>query len=426
MFRWHSTRLVSARIRTGDATLRSRLSLTSNFWRKLALRSITTGVSRSCKPSGPELPSLSLEHDIYISTSTDPFFNLTLEDWLFRHSPSSSPLLLIYRDSPCVIIGRNQNPWTEVNFTALRAARIPFIRRRSGGGTVYHDLGNTNFSLHLPRTSFDRHSTAKLVLRAVRSLGVDARVNERNDICVGINKISFHQQILVIAYHDPNHSFLLHHVSGSAYKIVNKRAYHHGTMLISTRLDHLSNLLRPEQKNMITKGVSSVRSPVCNLKQFGATITHEAYTSAVVEEFRKEYQINTECCVVDDSGAAKSIEYIHRGMSELSTWEWAFGQTPEFTYTLQHTFLWGDATAEIRSKHGVILDCSLQLKNTQISGRALETLTQWARSFYLGQRYGFLHEVEDGQGAGLLRCERNEIILDVKAWLDDAMKCNLS
>ncbi|KAF8806150.1 hypothetical protein BYT27DRAFT_7191456, partial [Phlegmacium glaucopus] len=81
MFRWHSTRLISARIRTGDATLRSSFSRTSNFWRKPALRTITSGVSKSCEPSGLELHSLSPQYDIYISTSTDSFFNLTPEDW---------------------------------------------------------------------------------------------------------------------------------------------------------------------------------------------------------------------------------------------------------------------------------------------------------------------------------------------------------
>lgn len=185
MICWHSTRLVSARTRTEHAILRSNLSWTSCFWRKIAFRTITNGPSRIYEPSHLDIPLRNPEHNIYVSSSTDPFFNLTLEDWcvswpcidqvpdpsmsktcgakntlyfsvllwpvcgvsvfnccvidrLFQHSPSSSPLLLIYRDSPCVIIGRHQNPWTEVNFHALRAARIPFIRRRSGGGTVYH------------------------------------------------------------------------------------------------------------------------------------------------------------------------------------------------------------------------------------------------------------------------------------------------
>lgn len=99
-------------------------------------------------------------------------------------------MLLLYRDDPCVVIGRNQNPWKEVNFPALQRADIPFIRRRSGGGTVYHDSGNTNFSIHLPRSQFDRNSTGQVVLRAVRALGIDARLNDRNDLCVGPYKIS--------------------------------------------------------------------------------------------------------------------------------------------------------------------------------------------------------------------------------------------
>jgi len=223
-------------------------------------------------------------------------------------------------------------------------------------------------------------------------------------------------------------TFSSKHVSGSAYKIVSKRAYHHGTMLISTKLDHLGNMLRPEEKNIITKGVSSIRSPVCNLDQFDATITHEEFTSAVVQEFRKEYQIETKCCMVEDLGGARDIEYIRKGMSELSTWNWTFGQTPEFTHTLRRIFSWGNITAEIRSKHGLILDCSLQLTNARISSTTFELLKQWARSFHQGKRYGFLHETgQDADPSGsldLLRCERNQPILDVKAWLEDETKCN--
>ena len=107
--------------------------------------------------------------------------------------------------------------------------------------TAFQDLGNTNFSIHLPRQSFDRHFTSSIVLKAVQSLGIDAHLNERNDICVGEEKMS--ESVF------QNHLKLTCrlHVSGSAYKIVNKRAYHHGTMLISTRLDTLGNLLRSDK-----------------------------------------------------------------------------------------------------------------------------------------------------------------------------------
>lgn len=334
--------------------------------------------------------AVSAQHAIYISNSTNPYFNLTLEDWLFRHKSPSDPLLLIYRDEPCVVIGRNQNPWKEVNFDALRShPGVPFLRRRSGGGTVYHDLGNTNFSIHLPRTSFDRHVTGQIVLRAVRSLGVATAVlNERNDICVGADK-----------------------VSGSAYKIVNKRAYHHGTMLISTRLDTLGDLLRPKDKDsMVTKGVASVRSPVCNLQQYDTNVTHEAFTAAVVNEFQKEYGVNEQPCIVHETDDVKNVEYIRKGMAELPTWDWAYGQTPEFTYTINRTFPWGDVSAEIRAKHGVILDCSIKAAGTS-HGAVLEAFGQ---SFYIGKRYGF---VENDEGAA----DEVKEIADVKVWLRGAM-----
>jgi lipoate-protein ligase A len=131
--------------------------------------------------------------------------------------PPNSPLLLIYRDKPCVVIGRNQNPWKEINIGALKAANIPFVRRRSGGGTVYHvritlchisliidkiqDLGNTNFSLHMPRGSFERQKGSGLAVDALKRMGIaEAGVNERNDVCVGQFKIRSR-----LNYHLHNH-----------------------------------------------------------------------------------------------------------------------------------------------------------------------------------------------------------------------------
>ncbi|KZT29356.1 Lipoyltransferase and lipoate-protein ligase [Neolentinus lepideus HHB14362 ss-1] len=305
---------------------------------------------------------LTPQHAIYVSNSINPYFNLSLEDWLFRHKDHHEPLLFLYRNSPCVVIGRNQNPWKEVNMTALKARRIPFIRRRSGGGTVYHDLGNTNYSIHLPRSSFDRHATAELVRRAINTLGIDVRVNDRNDICVGYEK-----------------------VSGSAYKIVSQRAYHHGTMLISTRLDTLGALLKADKETMVTKGVDSVRSPVCNLRQFGSSINHETFINAVIEEFRKEYRVEEPIQWVNDGEGVEDIEYVRNGMVELPGWDWAFGQTPEFTYTILPKFEWGEVTIEIRSKHGIILEAKIgsgdsgTQEKMKTLGRRLED-----------QKYGFV------------------------------------
>ncbi|KAG0703915.1 hypothetical protein DFH29DRAFT_914674 [Suillus ampliporus] len=318
-------------------------------------------------------------HSIYLSTSTNPYFNLSLEDWLFRHAPQKEPLLLLYRDAPCVVIGRNQNPWKEVNLRTARAQGIPWVRRRSGGGTVYHDLGNTNFSIHVPRTSFDRGATAQVVLRAVRALGIDAHVNARNDLCVGGEK-----------------------ASGSAYKIVSGRAYHHGTMLISTRLETLGDLLRVGKETMITKGVASVRSPVCNLAQFSETVSHNTFVNAVVDSFKAEYGVNDEPCIVNDTDDLAQIGYIQHGMAELPSWDWAFGQTPEFEYTITKSFVWGNVTVHIHARHGIILSCTLQGLDSEL-GKALE-----------GKRYG---SVEDE----VLGVDVSGKVADVWAWLKEEM-----
>ncbi|KAH9943166.1 Lipoyltransferase and lipoate-protein ligase [Epithele typhae] len=355
---------------------------------------------------------LSPNHSIYVSSSTNPYFNLTFEDWLFRHKSPEKPMLLLYRDDPCVVVGRNQNPWKEVNLRAAHEAGIPFIRRFSGGGTVYHDLGNTNFSIHLPRATFDRHATAQVVLRAVRSLGVDATVNDRNDICVGKDKIRLILSVTRAVLRSADGRLDIY-VSGSAYKIVKDRAYHHGTMLISTRLDTLGELLRSGKDTMETRGIASVRSPVCNLQQHGAQVSHEEFVNAVVNAFREEYGVVEKVHAVDDTGGAQNIEYIRKGMAELKTWDWAFGQTPEFTYKIENTFPWGTVKAEFLSKHGVILSCVLYppegAEESVKSGLALMSMV------LEGQRYG----AADDRPRSLAR--DSEDLWAVWDWLRKAM-----
>lgn len=337
-----------------------------------------------CASGSRQYVTASPHHSIYISLSTNPYFNLTFEDWLFRHKAPEEPLLLIYRDVPCIVIGRNQNPWKEVNFQALRATPgIPVIRRRSGGGTVYHDLGNTNFSIHLPRHSFDRKKTAQVILRAVRSLSIDGHINERNDICVGKEK-----------------------VSGSAYKIVSKRAYHHGTMLISSRLDMLGDLLRCNKETMVTRGVASVRSPVCNLQDLDQSLDHDIFASAVVNEFKKEYDIHAPVHYIPDEKYLTSIDYIRKGMEELSTWDWLYGQTPEFTYTINRSFSWGEVNAEIRSKHGIISSCIFNISNTHLGSTTIHELVNLGK-FFEKKRYSVIDDFpalsgSSGPGADIL------------------------
>ncbi|KAF7971725.1 hypothetical protein HWV62_20097 [Athelia sp. TMB] len=179
-------------------------------------------------------------------------------------------------------------------------------------------------------------------------------------------------------------------------------------MLISTKLDTLGDLLRTDKENMITRGVASVRSPVCNLQQYSSSISHDAYTDAVVQAFREEYEIDEEVQVAEENAASLGIDYIRQGMAELPSWEWAFGQTPEFTYTIKQAFSWGEITAHIKSKHGVILSCVLETDQDMVRS----DLSTLARSLE-GKRYGFVRDEEVEIGS------QPE---DVWIWLKTAMR----
>ncbi|CAE6505707.1 unnamed protein product [Rhizoctonia solani] len=304
---------------------------------------------------------------VYVSLSNDPYFNLSYEEWLFRHTDPALPILFMYRNKESVIIGRNQNPWKEINQTSLRESGIEFVRRRSGGGTVYHDLGNTNYSVMVPRETFNRDANAKLVASALNSqdIRIPAYVNERHDIVVHGKKI------------------------GSAYKIINKRAYHHGTMLINAQLDRLENLLRNTKTSLHTKGVESVRSPVANLVSFSPTITHDLFVENVTQAFREEYYPDDywddEVAQVEDGNGS-----VDKGAEELRSWEWQFGQTPEFTHDMNNSFSWGDVNVHITSKRGVIAHCrisGLDIPDTALVGLrygTLETAGEILLEYYTG------------------------------------------
>ncbi|KAG9093488.1 Biotin/lipoate A/B protein ligase [Ceratobasidium sp. UAMH 11750] len=174
---------------------------------------------------------------------------------------------------------------------------------------------------------------------------------------------------------------LLRYVSGSAYKIISKRGYHHGTMLINAQLDRLGDLLRNTKTSLQTKGVESVRSPVANLGSFSTSITHDAFVYAVARAFREKYnghgQAGDKVVYVEHGD-----EIVKKSADELRSWDWRFGQTPEFTHDLTNTFSWGEVRVHLTSKKGLITDC-------RISGIDLPVHD------LIGLRYGTLDGAED-------------------------------
>ncbi|GAA6061099.1 hypothetical protein JCM10212_006130 [Sporobolomyces blumeae] len=290
------------------------------------------------------IPTIADRPTIYVSTSNDPHFNLAYEDWLFRKTDSSERILYLYRNSPSVIIGRNQNPWKEINLHKLEELGIPFVRRKSGGGTVYHDLGNTNYCVFVPRLEFNRVTNAQLVASALNRLEIPAYVNDRNDICVDKFKMKLRFGRL--------------YVSGSAFKLVNSRAYHHGTMLIDAQLSNLRGVLGTTKETMITKGVASVPSPVRNLVEWSKAIDHDRFVEQVASEFADKYQVANEIKRVGIE-ELETNEYVRDTMNELKSWEWQYGQSPEFTHDVRGFPGDSDLTISIKSRHGVVTSATV-------------------------------------------------------------------
>jgi lipoate-protein ligase A len=245
---------------------------------------------------------------VFVSQSQDPYLNLSIEHYLLQRTPKDSTILFLYTNSPCVVIGRNQNPWIEVNLGVLRNEElgVKLVRRRSGGGTVFHDEGNMNYSVICPFSAFNRDKHAEMVVRALKSLGVEkARVNERHDI--------------VVDKEDKEGALKPFKVSGSAYKLTRLRSLHHGTCLLSSpNLESISKYLRAPAKPLIkARGVDSVSSPITNVG-----IENLKFQEAVAFEFRSLYGTLGKASVWDRSiffvdEKAKEVPEIAYGLEEL-------------------------------------------------------------------------------------------------------------
>ncbi|MGL5223121.1 MAG: lipoate--protein ligase, partial [Plesiomonas shigelloides] len=262
---------------------------------------------------------------IFISASTDPWFNLAVEECIFRQMPANQKVLYLWRNADTVVIGRGQNPWKECNTRRMEADQVKLARRQSGGGAVFHDLGNTNFTFMAGKPGYDKSVSTAIILRALASLGINASASGRNDLIVlteqGERKIS-----------------------GSAYRETPDRGFHHGTLLLSADLSRLANYLNPDPKKLASKGIVSVRSRVANLNEIRADIDHEIICEAIQHAFIAYYS--------SDDTAMPIVEYISpENMPDLpkfaeqyaiqKSWEWNFGKAPEFTHLLEQRFDWG-------------------------------------------------------------------------------------
>ena len=265
-----------------------------------------------------------------ITKETDPYKNLPLEAYLLKHVQEQEVILYLWQNERTVVIGKNQNPWKECKIAELEGDGGRLVRRLSGGGAVFHDLGNLNFTFLATKENYNVDKQLEVIVRAVNGLGIPAMKSGRNDITAEGRKFS-----------------------GNAFFSDGVHYYHHGTILVHVDMSMLSHYLNVSREKLVTKGVDSVRSRVTNLTEFMPELTIGRMKEELIKAFGEVYGLPAQEMneAEFDSAEIAALE------KKFSSWEWNLGRKMEFDYTLDQRFSWGDIELKLKVDSGKITDC---------------------------------------------------------------------
>ncbi len=266
----------------------------------------------------------------YCSETFDPYFNLATEQYLLESLEPGDCVLYLWQNQNTIVIGRNQNPWTECRTELLESEGGHLTRRLSGGGAVFHDLGNLNFTFLVNTEDYDLDKQLGVILTALESLGIQAIRSGRNDILTGGRKFS-------------GNAFYKHH----------GHAYHHGTLLVEADMEKLSRYLTPSKAKLSSKGVDSVRSRVVNLKDICPELTIGKLKEALLSAFPQVYGLP----VARLSPQDLQQESISALDTHYRSWEWLYGRKIPLTFSCEGRFDWGSVRLEMQVDEGLVKDC---------------------------------------------------------------------
>lgn len=289
-------------------------------------------------------------YKIFTTDNLDPYYNLSIENWLLhREDLDKQNILFLWRNRPSIIIGRFQNPWLECRLKEMESNNIYYARRPSGGGAVYHDEGNLNFTFISQKEGFSRTEKTDLIIQALLSMGIEAAQGKRYDIYINGKK-----------------------VSGSASKYTSGKVIHHGTLLIKADLQALGNYLLSSyyQNGAIkSKGIESVRSQVTNLSLIKPDLDHNQFSKALIETLHHRYGEDCEIknLPIEELCRTEEIETFRK---KLMGWDWLYGNTPRFSL---------DLTIPFENKE---YKCFVSIKKGLID--SIDTENRGLESYYLG------------------------------------------
>lgn len=269
---------------------------------------------------------------VYRTDCTNPYINLATEEYLTMNAKEDEMCLFLWQNAHTIVIGRNQNPWRECNVEKIKEDKVYMSRRMSGGGAVYHDMGNLNFTFIARDDLYDIGKQTDTILLACRILGINAIKTGRNDLVVNEQKFS-----------------------GHAYFSSNTYNYHHGTIMMDVDFNDMPKYLRPSAAKLKSKGVESVRSRVTNLKDYLPKMSRKKLIAtmqdALVEAFKRNYPGELE---------ERPLPEVPQ---ELKDWyaseEWRYGNKIPFEKEIENRFEWGEVDIQLAMKGGIIDKCRI-------------------------------------------------------------------
>ena len=275
------------------------------------------------------MPSLSSQLIFLRGKGFNPYHNLAIEEYLLDTLQDNSIILYLWQNKNTVVIGKNQNAWREANVAAIERDGCFLARRPSGGGAVYHDIGNLNFTFVAPHGLYSVEKQQEVILLAARAGGITAVRSGRNDIEADGRKFS-----------------------GNAFYHGLKGSIHHGTLLVNVDVRNMGKYLNVPKDKIQAKGVDSVRSRVVNLNELSPGLTVEIVEKLLIAAFASVYGGNPIIWKEDslDAGAIARLE------DRFSRREWRLGADLSFEISFSHRFSWGGMTVSLTSDGGRVTD----------------------------------------------------------------------
>lgn len=271
------------------------------------------------------------------SKTNNPYLNIATEDYLLHYFDDD--FFFLYVDQPSVICGKHQNALAEINHQYITENNIPLIRRLSGGGTVYHDLGNLNFCFILnvengKQIDFKRHTTP--MITALKKIGINAELGIRNDILINGKK-----------------------VSGNAEHVRKNRVLHHGTLLFNSDIKQLNESIKVDLDKFQDKAVKSKRSEVVNINSFlSQEITFSDFVELISDTVSKEYNLKEFNLKYNDEAVISTLI-----TQKYQTWDWNYGYSPKYEFVNDYSTSQNNFTIKLLVANGSIIEANFSTNN---------------------------------------------------------------